>query len=170
MPCASSYRARWRVHEASVLDAHEIVPTIWQGAMPQPADVDPDRFRLLVLMAHAYEYRPGAPDAAHYPGPRVVHAPIDDDGVSVSEADGAAALVVAVEVARYARAGHRVLVTCRLGLNRSGLVSALALRALTGLSPSRCIATVQRKRPGALGNPGMRAFILQRGGALALLP
>ena len=58
---------------------------------------------------------------------------------------------VARKVANAIRAGQVVLVTCAAGLNRSGLISALALCGL-GLSPTKAIARVRLCRPGALFN------------------
>lgn len=46
---------------------------------------------------------------------------------------------------------RRLYVMCSQGLNRSGLVTGLILRAL-GLSGEEALAAVQRHRPGALNN------------------
>jgi protein-tyrosine phosphatase len=56
-------------------------------------------------------------------------------------------------IAHRLRSGHRVLVTCFAGLNRSGVVSALALMRL-GLAPGDAIGAVRLARgPKALSNP-----------------
>ena len=47
---------------------------------------------------------------------------------------------------------RRVLSTCAMGLNRSGLVSALTLIAAYGLSPKDAVQLLQQKRPHALMN------------------
>lgn len=55
-------------------------------------------------------------------------------------------------VAQRVYQGDRVLVTCHAGLNRSGLVSALALCAL-GMEPDEAIKLVRERRsPDALFN------------------
>ena len=59
----------------------------------------------------------------------------------------------AEEVAKRVRAGERVLVTCAMGINRSGLVCALSLHMLMGWSGARCVRYIQSKRPIALKNP-----------------
>jgi protein-tyrosine phosphatase len=72
----------------------------------------------------------------------------------------AGAAEVAREVARRVRRGQRVLVTCAAGLNRSGLVSGLALRRL-GVDGPEAVELVRRARgPRALGNPAFAAMVL----------
>lgn len=60
-------------------------------------------------------------------------------------------------LAAHLRAGHKVLVTCRMGANRSGIVSAVTLMHLTGCSGAQAVETVKsRRRSGdieALSNP-----------------
>jgi protein-tyrosine phosphatase len=59
---------------------------------------------------------------------------------------------VALAVARSVSERRHTLVTCAMGLNRSGLVTALALRYL-GMTPSQAIRTVRDNRsPDALFN------------------
>lgn len=48
--------------------------------------------------------------------------------------------------------GYPVLVHCAAGLNRSGLVNALIVRQIRGISGAEAIAHVRRARPGALFN------------------
>lgn len=62
------------------------------------------------------------------------------------------ALVVEIaEALRGAQAPGRVYVMCQQGLNRSGLVTALLLRAL-GAASDEALETIRRARPGALNN------------------
>jgi len=50
--------------------------------------------------------------------------------------------------------GNNALVTCMAGLNRSGLISGLALRKLTGEDPQAIIDSIRRNRSiVALSNP-----------------
>jgi hypothetical protein len=51
-----------------------------------------------------------------------------------------------------------VLVRCRHGLNRSGLVAGLLLRGC-GWSPDAALQAVRAARPGALGNPYFAALV-----------
>lgn len=55
--------------------------------------------------------------------------------------------------------GETVLVHCAAGVNRSGLVSALVVRELTGCSGLSARIQVQTMRPGALLNPAYRKFL-----------
>jgi protein-tyrosine phosphatase len=58
-----------------------------------------------------------------------------------------------VTVAKEIATGHRVLVTCHMGLNRSALVVALALHQLTTMSAQQIIEHIRRTRSmSALGN------------------
>jgi protein-tyrosine phosphatase len=55
-------------------------------------------------------------------------------------------------VANAYRGGHRILVHCRMGLNRSGLVDALVLRQLFNLTGAEAMKTIQSRREGSLSN------------------
>ncbi|CAN5185860.1 hypothetical protein BH18CHL2_BH18CHL2_03420 [soil metagenome] len=71
-----------------------------------------------------------------------LHWPIEDAGLP----DGATCeRIVDLVVARL-RGGGRVLVHCSMGLNRSGLVSALAARALLGLTGAAAVERVRSAR------------------------
>jgi hypothetical protein len=89
-----------------------------------------------------------------YPGVALVHAPNDD---SFTQPPTKLTLELALKAASYAAyrvaQGGKVLVSCWAGVNRSGLVTALTLHRLTGLSGAACIAHIQKARPIALRNP-----------------
>lgn len=124
------------------VDADRIAPRLWQGARPPTGPTLAQRgFDVLVLCAF-YQ-----PPAEEFPGVRVARAPMHD-AYAIPDVAFAAAKLVAAHLA----AGHRVLVTCEQGLNRSGLVSALALWYATGRSGVDCLWQVQAARPGALFN------------------
>jgi protein-tyrosine phosphatase len=91
-------------------------------------------------------------------GIHVLRVPLDDV-VNPTTSDLRRAAGAAKEVAKLVRSGRRVLVTCAMGLNRSGLVNALALRELTGASGVHCSAHVQNKRKGALSNPTFQRLL-----------
>jgi protein-tyrosine phosphatase len=67
-------------------------------------------------------------------------------------------LVVDVVVRRIA-AGHRALVHCSAGQNRSGLVSALVVRAVRGVSGAEALAYVDRRRELPLSNTAFAAYL-----------
>lgn len=60
--------------------------------------------------------------------------------------------VVASRVGVALRAARPVLVHCAAGVNRSSLISALAIREFTGCTGAEAAARVRRARPGALTN------------------
>jgi protein-tyrosine phosphatase len=130
-----------------VIDAHEIVPLLWQGSKPRPgrwlADIG---FEVLVLCAREYQ-----PTAVSFPGLVLINAP-NDDHYFVSREDLQGAVDAASLVAEHVKAGRKVLVTCLAGINRSGLVVALALHKAFGYSGQTCINLVRAKRRLADGD------------------
>jgi protein-tyrosine phosphatase len=96
-------------------------------------------FEALVLSAEEYQ-----PPRHAFPGVRVMHAPLDDHYDHIIRA----ANFVVHNVSR----GRRTLVTCQAGLNRSGIITALAVCLLTGASGRQAVDLVQRRRPDALSN------------------
>lgn len=105
-----------------------------------------------VLVLCAAEIQPMLPA---YAGLRVLRCPLLDDPTRpLPEADWQRAVECAREVALLVRLGKRALVTCQAGLNRSGLVMALALHMLTGSGGSGAVDHIRKQRgPNALCNP-----------------
>lgn len=138
------------------LDAHEILPLLWQGSKPPDGwQVANAGFKGVVFCALEFQ-----PNPYRYPGLRVIHAPNNDDFSRLPTRDELRrAMRAAREVASMVSRGLPVLVTCRMGWNRSGLVSALSTHLLTGWDGSTCIHQVQTRRPDALGNPGFREVL-----------
>lgn len=66
---------------------------------------------------------------------------------------------LAVMLATFVDDGKRVLIHCAAGANRSGLVSAMVVRELSGENGSNCAAHVRARRPGALINPIVNAYL-----------
>lgn len=129
---------------------------LFQGSRPLPGYVlGHEGFKLLVLCAEEYQ-----PAANNFPGVQVVYAPNDDDSSRLPTRDE---LRLAIQAARQAvpvlEGGGKVLSTCHMGLNRSGLVSALTLHLWLGVSGEQAIRLVQRGRRGALRNPGFVACL-----------
>ena len=58
----------------------------------------------------------------------------------------------ASDLAQVIRNGKAVIVQCRAGRNRSGLLAALIVREVTGCSGAEALEHVQRTRPNALAN------------------
>jgi protein-tyrosine phosphatase len=95
------------------------------------------------------------PPSFAYPNVAVVHVPLDDDPAHPMPADQVTAAISAARtIARYLKSGRRVLVTCHLGLNRSSLLAALAMRLAYGTKADRAIAAIRQARgPLAVRNP-----------------
>lgn len=111
-------------------------------------------FDMLVLCAREYQ-----PRGESFPDLEVVHAGFSDDGSPATAEEFALATHAAQRVAAALRSDQSVLVTCMMGLNRSGLVCALALRLVTGCSGREAMAIVRAARTGALFNPWFEAAL-----------
>ena len=121
-----------------------------QGGIPRQGGwLHHHGFATLVLAAEEEQ-----PPADRFPGVRVVRFPLDDDLVPWSRPQLAALRRLTVELAREVRLDRRVLVTCQMGLNRSGLIVAATLMRLTGATADEVIGLVRARRdPWALSNP-----------------
>jgi protein-tyrosine phosphatase len=135
------------------MNANEVIPGLYQGSKPEPGCYDAD---VIILMAEEYQ-----PRSHYFPCTRlVVHAPIDDNPAYMKPDERDAVVKASDYAARALRAGQRVLITCNMGLNRSGVVTALTLRRTYGMSPDQAIGLVRRARgPHALSNPQFEHFI-----------
>jgi Dual specificity phosphatase, catalytic domain len=125
----------------------EIIPGLWMGGSPLGGYGD---FDVVVDLEHAapwFEF-----DGVH------VHWPIDDGPMP----DPTTALALGEFVAEFVRLGRKVLVHCSAGLNRSGLIVALALVAL-GYEPREAMARMRRLRSEwVLCNDNFEEFVLDR--------
>lgn len=139
------------IGDARGLDAHEIGVGLWQGSFPPPGSMVREAgFDMVVLCARELQVSPET-----FPGVRVLHAPNDDSvALPLTKEKLRIAVRAADDVVRVIQAGGRVLVTCAAGLNRSGLVSALALHRLYGWAGDECVRTVRAKRIASKRHPG----------------
>lgn len=93
------------------------------------------------------------------PAPGVPHTRLLIPDGTLVPAQFEQVVVLATQVAEHARDGQTVLVRCRAGLNRSGLVTALALTRL-GYGPNEAIRLIREKRsPWALCNEGFERYV-----------
>lgn len=142
--------------------ADEIVPRLYQGGCPQNfSDLAPAGVGLLVLCAQELQPEPEdvARFEAEFPQVEIVCAPMDDQPSGPTPEEIRTATAAASTVLRALRSGKTALVTCQAGRNRSGLVNALVLVRLYGISGSTAAERVRRQRPNALTNPGFSAFL-----------
>ena len=132
------------------MDAQRIAPKLWMGSYPDGPVPGVD---VLVLCAEELQHH------AHH---AVLRVPLDD--ARPTDHEVALAKRAALRVNALRRQGKRVLVTCAMGINRSGLVTALAL-VFDGHSGEEAIRAVRqgRKHPSgmlALRNPYFCQVIL----------
>lgn len=64
-------------------------------------------------------------------------------------------------LAQRVRAGQSAISTCAAGINRSGLVTGLAMRLLTDWDGHKIVETIQNARSGALCNSAFVSMIIQ---------
>jgi protein-tyrosine phosphatase len=67
--------------------------------------------------------------------------------------------IAADAVVEYVNAGKRAFIHCAAGVNRTGVIAALALTKL-GYNPEEAVALLDEKRPGSLNNQHFREFVL----------
>lgn len=137
------------------MSASRIVEGLYVGSAPPPGKYA-DLFDIIVLTADEYQ-----PPSGAFPGVRVRRHPFDDAS-SPTPRDLMTAWTAAEAVARDMRRGHRVLVSCLMGRNRSGLVAALALHLVTGEPGSATLTLVRERRVDDAGVPALSNRAFQR--------
>jgi len=124
----------------------KVMHNLWQGGKPDPNEDLSQEFDLVVLAAE--EFQP-----EHLPGVRVVHAPIADQKFEGTPRERRLVCDAVSEVVKALKRGRRVLVTCHLGLNRSGLIVGLVLKQAFGMTADEAITRIRHARgPFALSN------------------
>lgn len=157
------------------LDVTHLAGPLWIGSHPLtlgPCCDEHDRharrgdalaragFEVVVLCAEEWQ-----PDL---PGVEVIHAGFDDDHSGLDEAQVNIAKRAAAKTARRISQGRKTLVSCWAGRNRSGLVSALALAATSGIHPQEAGELIRSKRAGALTNMAFRGMLSGMGNSCEL--
>jgi len=127
------------------LEAHEIVPRLWMGSRPEPGPALATMgFDVLALCAMEYQ-----PTTEWYPGIVIGRIRLDDAELSAGQA--LQAFQLAAQLAKMIKMKKRVLVTCAQGRNRSGLITALTMVALTGCSGFEACHAVRVRRQSPFG-------------------
>jgi protein-tyrosine phosphatase len=139
-------------------ELNEIVPNLWQGSRNSIwTHLLVRNFDILVLCAEEWQ-----PPKGVFPKVEVIYAPNSDDPLRAPTYNELQRAVQAArEIAAAVSKGKKVLNTCMAGLNRSGLVSALAIHFLTGEDGLTCMTKVRRKRDRALCNPQFQKVLSQ---------
>jgi protein-tyrosine phosphatase len=137
--------------------ASEIIPGLFQGRCPKTAaDL---RAYMVEKITASVGLSPGAAmDADFLPGELKMMWPIGDDSWLPS---GSIIRAIAAMVSMLLDDGHKVLVCCDAGMNRSGLVVARTL-IHRGMPPERAVALIRERRdPAALSNAAFVKWLLQ---------
>jgi hypothetical protein len=130
-----------------VIEASEICPGLWVGSFPEEGWTLSDAgFSTLALCACDHQ-----PPTELFPGLEVARIDLVDDGSPMASNHFIEAVELARALASRIRRGRAVLCTCRHGRNRSGLVAALTLVALTGCSGRDAARAVKRRRRSPYG-------------------
>lgn len=128
-------------------DISKVTPKLWQGSRPPQGDAL-SKLGVDVVILAADEHQPS--DEC-FSGVRVIHCPLHDQADQSLE-DLAKIILTGHEVSRLLLSGATVLSTCHMGLNRSGVLSALGLCGI-GVPPKVAVETVRKARgPLALSN------------------
>lgn len=150
---------------AAYTDFDQIHPHLFQGSYPKLTKELLHQFDVIVYCA--MEKQPKAADLKLVsPGKHVIGIPLDDDPYQpITREQAARLLIMARQLAAQVRVGKRVLVTCMMGMNRSGLVSSLTLMMATGCSGRAAVEAVRTRRRAfsdgtrAMFNPVFTRFV-----------
>jgi hypothetical protein len=130
---------------------------LWQGGANDVLQHG-GRYAVIVLCADEFQ-----PDREGFLGPEdstlVLYAPNDDSIKALTKAQAEIACRAAKRVSQEYRHGRKILVSCMQGRNRSGLVSALALHLVYGISGNDAKNIVRSKIPNALTNGSFNRFL-----------
>ncbi len=132
-----------------VIEAHEIIPRLWMGSHPTSLNAVRDAGFGAVALCARERGQASAPD-----GLAVIRAGLDDGMLTPRQATLAAG--AARWVANAVKRGQKVLVACNMGVNRSGLVTGLAMMRLTGCWGADAVATIQARRVPPIRGDGKR--------------
>jgi ADP-ribosyl-[dinitrogen reductase] hydrolase len=113
--------------------------------------IEPHEFDLLSVR--------GLPEAVRDAGMVWHHAPIPDVSIP-GPAFKAAWPSIGPRISEQVREGGSVVVHCRGGLGRAGMVAAMLL-VMMGEEPERAIGCVRAVRPGAIETPVQEAYVLR---------
>jgi ADP-ribosyl-[dinitrogen reductase] hydrolase len=114
--------------------------------------IEPNEFDLLSVK--------GLPEAVRAAGLVWFHAPIPDVSIP-GPAFKAAWRTIGPRISEQLSDGQSVVVHCRGGLGRAGMIAAMLL-VLMGEDPRQAIERVRAVRPGAIETPAQEAYVLRQ--------
>jgi protein-tyrosine phosphatase len=143
------------------LDYHWIVPGIAQGAYPDPPKSAFQVFDVIVFCAEELQPRIKAPA-----GKQIFKLPLDDDIYRpIPPEIGKLLHQAAQALATYHAGGHKLLITCAQGVNRSGLMTGLTMMYSLRMPARETIKLIRSKRKSqdpdlfALCNPMFEQYL-----------
>ena len=135
-----------------------IVPNVAQGSYPALKGEAFKHADILVLAAEEHQARGLKPP----PGKQIVRLGFDDDIYRpIPREVGKIFHAHAQQLGKAALSGRKVLITCAMGLNRSGLITALTLMHGYRMRPSEAIKLIRaRRHADCLCNPMFEQWLL----------
>ena len=132
------------------LDANIIAPRIVQGAYPKAYEkggLSKLGYKYLVLAAEELQPK------GYFGDVKVIYMPYDDSYKPLSPSQWLRIKAIASSLAEAVKKGDQVLITCAMGWNRSGLITAMTLAHLHPTATGeQIVELIQRRRAGALSN------------------
>lgn len=142
------------------LDFHWIVPGVAQGSFPQPLAEAFQHADTIVFCAEEKQPRNARVPA----GKKIVKFGFDDDIYRpIPQEAGVLFHQMAQHLSREVVSGRKLLITCAMGLNRSGLMTGLTIMYAFRMSPRDVIKLIRARRSkDALMNPIFEQWLLNQ--------
>jgi protein-tyrosine phosphatase len=150
--------SRENASEEAVKAFDWIVQNVAQGSYPSLKGAAFQHADVLVLCAEEHQ----VPSLKAPAGKHIVRLGFDDDSYRpISAKDAERFHMHAKQLGAAALAGRKLMITCHMGLNRSGLITALTLMHGFRMSPSDAIKLIRARRSSdCLCNPMFERWLL----------
>jgi protein-tyrosine phosphatase len=137
-----------------------IVPGVAQGSYPGLQGTGFNHADILVLCAEEHQAKGLKPP----PGKEIIRLGFDDDIYRpVPEEAGDIFHMQAKVLGAKALRGRRMIITCAMGFNRSGLMTTLTLMYGYKMKPADAIRLIRtRRHKDCLGNPMFEQWLLRQ--------
>ena len=129
------------------LDYSYIAPGIYQGSRPSNSlQLINDKFTVLVLSAVEFQ-----PQDSRYKNIKIIKAPIRDS-YDITNEEVNKAITCSNAVCKDIVSGGKALITCYMGWNRSGLITAFCLINLYKMNGRQAVNHIKFMRKNSLNN------------------
>lgn len=135
-----------------------ITENVAQGSYPRLKGTAFKHADILVLMAEEHQEKRLKPP----PGKAIIRLGFDDNSYQPIPVEaGKIFHAHAKQLGAAVLAGRKVMITCHMGLNRSGLMTALTLMHAYRMPPADAIKLIRgRRHNDCLGNPMFEQWLL----------